>query len=107
MRLSRDHLWSANAGALGTSVQACQLKATEARGKPLPMLRPGLKSYFEGGGDFAEDSKGKCVHNSCFCVFGLNAVGPVSWLAAIYSPRLPTLKGSGYVRISLLLTVAR
>src|SRR5947199_9194846 len=66
MRLSRDHLWSANAGALGTSVEACQLEATEARGKPLPMLRPGLKSYFEGGGDFAEDSKGKCVHTLVF-----------------------------------------
>ena len=66
MRLSRDHLWSANAGALGTSVEACQLEATEARGKLLPMLRPGLKSYFEGGGDFAEDSKGKCVHTLDF-----------------------------------------
>src|SRR5207247_258996 len=66
MRLSRDHLWSANAGALGTSVEACQLEATEARRKPLPMLRPGLKSYFEGGRDFAEDSKGKCVHTLVF-----------------------------------------
>src|SRR5881628_300682 len=66
MRLSRDHLWSANAGALGTSVEACQLEATEARRKPLPMLRPGLKGYFEGGGDFAEDSKGKCIHTLVF-----------------------------------------
>ena|SRR5438093_12175085 len=66
MRLSRDHLWSANAGALGTSVEACRLEATEARGKPLPMLRPGLKSHFEGGSDFAKDSKGKCIHTLAF-----------------------------------------
>src|SRR5436309_11157384 len=82
MRLSRDHLWSANAGALGTSVGACRLEATEARGKPLPMLRPGLKSYFEGGGDFAEDSKEKCVHTLVFVFLDFTAIEVTTAIAA-------------------------
>ena len=31
-----------------------------------PLYTTGLKSCFEGGGDFAEDSKGKCVHTLVF-----------------------------------------
>src|SRR5207247_3979456 len=87
MRLSRDHLWSANAGALGTSVEACRLEATEARGKPLPMLRPGLKSYFEGGGDFAEDSKGKCVHTLAFVFLDSQAVAALGCQKVTKMPR--------------------
>src|SRR5437867_11667883 len=87
MRLSRDHLWSANAGALGTFVEACQLEATEARGKPLPMLRPGLKSYFEGGGDFAEDSKGKCVHTLAFVFLDSQAVAALGCQKVTKMPR--------------------
>jgi len=56
---------------LSASVEACRFEATEARRKPLPMLRPGLKSYFEGGGDFAKASKGKCVNTLVFVFLGL------------------------------------
>jgi len=48
------------------------------------MLRPGLKSYFEGGSDSAEDSKERCYPYSCFCVFGLYRVR--------YSAKLKSLK---------------
>src|SRR5216117_1876027 len=87
MQLSLESLVVDECGRSRTSVGACRLEATEARGKPLPMLRPGLKSYFEGGGDFAEDSKGKCVHTLAFVFLDSQAVAALGCQKVTKMPR--------------------